>query len=121
AKGKDFAVSIGPWLVTPDELADARDGKGYRLAGTAAVNGRECSRGSWAAIHHSFGEMLARASADVHLRPGEIVGSGTIGGGSLLEVRDATLGRFLEPGDVVTLEIERLGRLESPVVARLAA
>ncbi len=121
AKGKDFAVSIGPWLVTPDQLADARDGKGYRLTGTAAVNGRECSRGSWSAIHHGFGEMLARASADVHLRPGEIVGSGTIGGGSLLEVREATLGRFLEPGDVVTLEIERLGRLTSPVVARPAA
>ena len=120
AKGKDFAASIGPWLVTPDELADTRDGKGYRLTGTAAVNGRECSRGSWAAIHHSFGEMLARASADVHLRPGDIVGSGTIGGGSLLEVREATLGRFLEPGDVVTVEIERLGRLTSPVVARPA-
>lgn len=117
AKGKDFAVSIGPWLVTPDELADARIGKGYDLAGTVAVNGRECSRGSWAAIHHSFGEMLARASSDVHLRPGDIVGSGTIGGGSLLEVREATLGRFLEPGDVVTVEIERLGRLTSPVVS----
>jgi fumarylacetoacetate (FAA) hydrolase len=118
AKGKDFAVSIGPWLVTPDELADRREGKGYRLTGTATVDGRECSRGSWAAIHHSFGEMLARASADVHLRPGEIVGSGTIGGGSLLEVREATLGRFLEPGDQVALEIERLGRLETPIVAR---
>ncbi len=121
AKGKDFAVSIGPWLVTPDELADRRDGKGYRLTGTASVNGRECSRGSWAAIHHSFGEMLARASADVHLRPGEIVGSGTIGGGSLLEVREATLGRFLEPGDQVAIEIERLGRLETPIVARPTA
>ena len=121
AKGKDFAVSLGPWLVTQDELADARKAKGYDPTGTAAVNGRECSRGSWAAIHHSFGEMLARASADVHLRPGDIVGSGTIGGGSLLEVREATLGRFLEPGDVVTVEIERLGRLTSPVVARPAA
>ena len=114
-------MSIGPWLVTPDELADVRDGKGYGLTGTASVNGRECSRGSWAAIHHSFGEMLARASADVHLRAGEIVGSGTIGGGSLLEVREGTLGRFLEPGDLVTVEIERLGRLDSPIVARPAA
>lgn len=121
AKGKDFAVSIGPWLVTPDELADARHGKGYDLTGTATVNGRACSRGSWAAIHHSFGEMLARASADVHLRAGDILGSGTIGGGSLLEVREATLGRFLQPGDVVTVEVERLGRLTAPVVARPAA
>ena len=65
--------------------------------------------------------MLARASSDVHLRPGEIVGSGTIGGGSLLEVRETTLGRFLEPGDMVTVEIERLGRLTSPIVAPPAA
>ncbi|HTS15464.1 MAG TPA: fumarylacetoacetate hydrolase family protein [Candidatus Sulfotelmatobacter sp.] len=121
AKGKDFAVSIGPWLVTPDELADAREARGYALTGTVTVNGRECSRGSWAAIHHGFGDMLARASADVRLRAGDIVGSGTIGGGSLLEVREATLGRFLEPGDRVTVEIERLGRLETPIVARPAA
>jgi fumarylacetoacetate (FAA) hydrolase len=118
AKGKDFATSIGPWLVTPDELADARRGKGYALTATASVNGQECSRGSWDAIHHSFGEMLARASADVRLRPGEIVGSGTIGTGSLLEIREVTLERYLQPGDRVALEIERLGRLETPIVER---
>ncbi|MFI5261445.1 MAG: fumarylacetoacetate hydrolase family protein [Candidatus Limnocylindrales bacterium] len=121
AKGKDFAVSSGPWLVTPDELAGTREGKGHALVGTAYVNGQACSRGSWAAIHFSFGEMLARASADVHLRAGEMLASGTIGSGCLLEVREATLGRFLEPGDVVTLEVERLGRLETPIVSRPAA
>ncbi len=88
AKGKDFASSIGPWLVTPDELADVRAAKGYELAMTATVNGVETSRGTWADIHHGFGEMLARASADVHLRPGDLVGSGTVGGGCLLEIKD---------------------------------
>jgi fumarylacetoacetate (FAA) hydrolase len=62
--------------------------------------------------------MLERASADVRLLPGDVVGSGTVGGGCLLEIRDGTLGRYLEPGDEVTLEIERLGRLVTPVIAR---
>ena len=118
AKGKDFASSFGPWLVTPDELADARVGSGYDLAMTAEVNGTETSRGSWSDAQFSFGEMLARASADVQLRPGDIVGSGTVGTGCLLEVRDATLGRYLEPGDEVVLRVERLGELRTPVVAR---
>jgi fumarylacetoacetate (FAA) hydrolase len=122
AKGKDFATTIGPWLVTPDELADARTGKGYDLAMTARVEtdgGRvDVSRGRWCDAAFSFGEMLERASADVHLRPGDLVGSGTVGTGCLLEVRDATLGRWLEPGDEVVLAIDRLGELRSPVVAR---
>jgi fumarylacetoacetate (FAA) hydrolase len=118
AKGKDFASSIGPWLVTPDELADARTGKGYDLAMTASVNGTELSRGSWSSAHFSFGEMVERASADVRLRPGDLLGSGTVGTGCLLEIRDETLGRYLEPGDTVTLAIERLGELTAPVVQR---
>jgi len=125
AKGKDFAASIGPWIVTPDELADARaaGSTGPDLAMIAVVEAAdggltEVSRGTWASAVHSFGAMLARASADVHLRPGEILGSGTVGGGCLLEVRDETLGRWLAPGDTVRLTIERLGALENPVVAR---
>jgi fumarylacetoacetate (FAA) hydrolase len=118
AKGKDFATSIGPWLVTPDELADRRSGKGFDLLMTATINGRETSRGAWSTIHHSFGEMLERASADVQLRAGDVLGSGTVGGGCLLEVREETLGRYLEPGDEVVLSIERLGELRSPVVPR---
>jgi fumarylacetoacetate (FAA) hydrolase len=120
AKGKDFASSIGPWLVTPDELADARAGKGYRLEMSVSVNGSKTGRGSWADIHYSFGEMLARASADAILRPGDLVGSGTVGGGCLLETREATLGRYLQPGDEVTLRIERLGELTAPIVPRPA-
>jgi fumarylacetoacetate (FAA) hydrolase len=120
AKGKDFASSIGPWLVTPDELAPARaaGAKGPDLAMTAEVNGVETSRGRWADAQFSFGQMLARASADVRLRAGDLIGSGTVGTGCLLEVRDETLGRYLEPGDVVTLRVERLGELRTPVVER---
>jgi fumarylacetoacetate (FAA) hydrolase len=118
AKGKDFASSIGPWLVTPDELAGTRRGTGYDLAMTAEVNGTETSRGRWSDAQFSFGEMLARASADVHIRAGELLGSGTIGTGCLLEVRDTTLGRYLQPGDSVTLRIERHGALTTPIVAR---
>jgi fumarylacetoacetate (FAA) hydrolase len=120
AKGKDFASSIGPWLVTPDELADARTEKGYNLAMTATVNGTELSRGTWADAQFSFGDMVARASADVRLRPGDLIGSGTVGTGCLLEVRDEILKRYLQPGDEVTLAVERLGSLTTPIVDRPA-
>jgi fumarylacetoacetate (FAA) hydrolase len=118
AKGKDFATTIGPWLVTPDELADRRSGNGFDLAMTATVNGAETSRGNWSSVHFSFGQMLVRASSDVQLRAGDVLGSGTVGGGSLLEIREESIGRFLEPGDEVVLRIERLGELRSPVIAR---
>jgi len=130
AKGKDFATTIGPWITTPDELATALTpgATGPELAMTAIVRPGdesqggvapvEISRGSWSSAQFSFGAMLARACADVHVRPGEVLGSGTVGGGCLLEVKDQTLGRWLEPGDQVVLSIERLGELRSPVVAR---
>jgi fumarylacetoacetate (FAA) hydrolase len=125
AKGKDFATSIGPWIVTPDELADAWSAGATApdLTMTATVVGAEghaveVSRGSWSTAHFSFAQMLARASADVHVRPGELLGSGTVGTGCLLEVKDETLRRYLEPGDLVTLEIERIGALQTPVVVR---
>jgi fumarylacetoacetate (FAA) hydrolase len=118
AKGKDFASSIGPWLVTPEELADLRSDKGYDLAMTAAVNGHELSRGTWSSAHFSFGEMIERASADARLRPGDVIGSGTVGTGCLLEIRDEKLKRYLEPGDTVTLAIERLGELTTQVIER---
>ena len=77
----------------------------------ARVNGVETSRGRWSDAVHGLADLAARASADVRLRPGDLLGSGTVGGGCLLEVREATLGRYLEPGDVVELEVERLGVL----------
>jgi fumarylacetoacetate (FAA) hydrolase len=125
AKGKDFATSIGPWIVTPDELAGAwpAGATGPDLMMTAAVTGAdgttvEVSRGSWSTARFSFAQMLARASADVHVRPGELLGSGTVGTGCLLEVKDSTLRRWLEPGDLVTLSIDRIGVLQTPVVVR---
>jgi fumarylacetoacetate (FAA) hydrolase len=122
AKGKDFATTIGPWLVTPDELADARAPRstGPDLAMTAEVNGQAVSHGTWSAAQFSFGQMLARASANALLRPGDLIGSGTVGTGCLLEVKDETLGRYLQPGDAVTLRIERLGELRTPIVERPA-
>jgi fumarylacetoacetate (FAA) hydrolase len=125
AKGKDFALTIGPWITTPDELADrwADGAAAPDLVATVAVTGAdgrvtEVSRGTWSVARYSFGQMLARASADVHVRPGDLLGSGTVGTGCLLEVKDQTLGRWLEPGDAVRLEIERLGSLSTPIVAR---
>lgn len=122
AKGKDFASSFGPWLVTPDELgtaaARAAGATGPDLAMTAEVNGVETSRGRWSDAQFSFGAMVARASADVRLRPGDLLGSGTVGTGCLLEVKDATLGRYLRPGDQVVLTVDGLGSLRTPIVAR---
>lgn len=116
AKGKDFAQSFGPYLVTPDELADrATDRAGvFDLAMVARVNGEERSRGNWCDLHYSFGEMIARASAGVTLYPGDVIGSGTVGTGCLLEITRAE-GPYLSPGDVVELEIERLGVLTNTV------
>jgi fumarylacetoacetate (FAA) hydrolase len=124
AKGKDFAISIGPWLVTPDELADRRSGKGFELDGVASVRMPDgpqvvVARTTWSTIAFSFGQMLERASADVRLRSGELIGSGTFGGGCLLESREGTLERWLEPGDEVVLSIERLGELRTPIVERV--
>ena len=117
AKGKDFATSLGPCLVTPDELADRRAGKGYDLTMIARRNGRELSRGNWASIHYSFGEMIARASRGVDLLAGELFGSGTVGSGCILELGPEAAGGWLAPGDRIELEIERLGTLAGTVQA----
>ncbi len=118
AKAKDFASGLGPALVTPDELSAFRAGKGYDLTMVARVNGRELSRGNWKDLHFSFGEMIARASADVTLRPGDVIGSGTVGTGCILEIGTEASGGWLKPGDVVELEVERLGVLRQTVGAR---
>ncbi len=112
AKGKDFATSLGPWLVTPDELADRKRGQHWDLTMVARVNGKEVSRGNLADLHFSFGQMIERASQDCTLYPGEVIGSGTVGTGCLLETGAAP---WLQPGDVVELEVERLGILTNTV------
>ena len=81
---------------------------------TARVNGVERSRGNWRDLHYSFGEMIARASAGVDLYPGDVLGSGTVGTGCLLELTRGE-GPWLRPGDGVELEIERLGVLGNTV------
>jgi 2-keto-4-pentenoate hydratase/2-oxohepta-3-ene-1,7-dioic acid hydratase in catechol pathway len=118
-KGKDFATSLGPVLVTPDELAGRRAGRAFDLAMTARVNGVEYSRASLADIHWSFGEMLAYASRGTELAVGDVVGSGTCGTGCILElslVHGAEAYPWLRPGDEVELEVEELGRLRNRVV-----
>ncbi|GAB4396908.1 MAG: fumarylacetoacetate hydrolase family protein [Anaerolineales bacterium] len=116
AKGKDFASSLGPCIVTLDELQDrATDRPGvYHLAMTARLNGKTIAQGNFKDIYWSFGEILARISQEVTLYPGEVIGSGTVGSGCLLETTRAQ-GPWLQPGDVVELEIERIGILRNRV------
>src|SRR5438874_267464 len=117
-KGKDFATSLGPWLTTPDELEPYRSGRAFDLTMTAEVNGVEYSRASLADIYWSFGEMLAYASRGTTLVPGDVIGSGTCGTGCILElslVHGSEEYPWLEPGDVVTLEVEHLGRVTNRV------
>jgi len=119
AKGKDFATSLGPWLVTPDEIEDKKIDRGdmgyvYDLTMTARINGVERSRGNWQDITFTFAQMIERASADVWLHSGDVIGSGTVGTGCLLELTKGQ-GPWLTPGDVVELDIERLGVLRNRV------
>ncbi len=117
AKGKDFATAIGPWVVTKDELADKRVGPGrYDLTMLARKNGKEISRGNFKDVTHDFTKMIERASRDVTLYPGDLIGSGTVGTGCILELGPETTGGWLEPGDTVELEIDRLGTLTTPIV-----
>ena len=117
AKGKDFATAIGPWVVTKDELADKRVGPGrYDLTMLARKNGKELSRGNFKDVTHDFTKMIERASRDVTLFPGDLIGSGTVGTGCILELGPETTGGWLEPGDTVELEIDSLGTLTTPIV-----
>src|SRR5205823_11872612 len=118
-KAKDFATSLGPWLVTPDELPYA-EGR-LRVAATLTVNGRELSRCDASEQHFPWPELLARAAAGTRLRPGDILGSGTLANGCLLELGPQDFGdgrgeRWFEPGDLVVVEADGLGALETPVI-----
>ena len=115
-KGKDFASSLGPCIVTTDELADRSAGRPgvYDLPMRARVNGKELSRGNMKDIHWSFGDILARASQSVTLMPGDVIGSGTVGTGCLLELTKAK-GPWLKSGDEVELEIDGIGILKNTI------
>jgi fumarylacetoacetate (FAA) hydrolase len=109
AKGKDFATSLGPVLVTPGDLPADLD-----LRAVARVNGEVRTDSRTGGMHFSWDEMLAAAARNTPgLRAGDVIGSGTVGGGCILEHGD---GRWLQPGDVVELEIEGIGVLHNRVV-----
>lgn len=116
AKGKDFASTLGPCLVTADEFKDKTAGRPgvFDLEMVARVNGVERSHGNFKDIYWSFGDILARASESVTLLPGDVIGSGTVGTGCLLEITKAK-GPWLHKGDHVELEIERIGTLRNKV------
>ncbi len=107
AKGKDFATAIGPCLVTPDEVPDLAS-----LRMVARVNGEVWSEGRFGTIHWSFPQMIEHVSRGESIYPGDLLGSGTVGGGCGLE-----LDRYLKRGDVVELEIQPIGILRTTIAA----
>ncbi|MFI2207299.1 fumarylacetoacetate hydrolase family protein [Streptomyces sp. NPDC020192] len=116
AKGKDSATSFGPFLLTADELAERRSGRGYDLEMTAHVNGTLYSSGNLADLSWSFEEMVAYASRGTRLLPGDVIGSGTVGTGCVLElsaVHGSERFPWLRPGDEVRLAIEDMGAIEA--------
>jgi fumarylacetoacetate (FAA) hydrolase len=121
SKGKDFATGLGPWIATLDEFGDRIDAAGrLHLAMSARVNGRELSRGNARDMYFTWPRIVAHASRDASLHPGDLLGSGTVGTGCILELGPENTGGWLKPGDVVELEAERLGVLRNPIVARPA-
>lgn len=125
AKGKDFATSIGPLLVTPDELETFRidppaghEGKRYNLKMRAFVNGQQVSEGNLGDMDWTFAEIIERCSYGVDLHPTEVIGSGTVGTGCFMELNGTGLlenpdfkPQWLQEGDVVELKIDELGSL----------
>jgi 2-keto-4-pentenoate hydratase/2-oxohepta-3-ene-1,7-dioic acid hydratase in catechol pathway len=117
-KAKDFANTLGPWIVTPDELEPFRTGNRLDLDLRASVNGRELGGDTLANMAWSFEELVTYASRGAWIRPGDVLGSGTCGSGCLFEL----WGRGqdwppLGPGDVVTLAVEGIGTLTNKVIA----
>jgi 2-keto-4-pentenoate hydratase/2-oxohepta-3-ene-1,7-dioic acid hydratase in catechol pathway len=119
--GKDGAHTLGPWLVTADELAGYRTEDGYLdLTATVELNGQVLTRDSLASASWTFGELIAYASAGAPVAAGDAFGSGTCGGGCLAEWWGRNGKREpapLAPGDVVTLTVEGIGTVSNQVVA----
>ncbi|MBN21083.1 MAG: fumarylacetoacetate hydrolase [Bdellovibrionaceae bacterium] len=122
AKGKDFATTIGPYLVPQEELllasTQSDEGRRFDLKMTASINGVQKSEGNFKDIHWTFAQILERVSQGVHLRAGEIIGSGTVGTGCLLELNGALPEHertWLKEGDEVSLSIEHLGTLKNTI------
>ena len=122
-KGKDFANTLGPWIVTPDELEPFRTGDRIDLDMRAEVNGREFGDDTLANMAWSFEELIAYASRGTWIRPGDVIGSGTCGSGALIELRGrrgADLYPWLAPGDEVTLRVQGIGALTNTVTSGVA-
>ena len=120
AKGKDFATSIGPWIVTADELTELHDADGFLdLDCTAYVNGELIGHDRLSHMHWTFPQMIAYASRDSVVLAGDLLASGTTGGGGCLAELWGRNGSQtpppLQPGDVVSIEVEALGPLASQV------
>jgi 2-keto-4-pentenoate hydratase/2-oxohepta-3-ene-1,7-dioic acid hydratase in catechol pathway len=105
AKGKDFATGMGPWLVTIDEIGNFEN-----LNMSAKINGEVWSQGNSGTRYWSFAQMIEHVSQDEYIYPGDVFGSGTVGGGCGLE-----LDKWVQPGDVVELEIDKLGILKNTI------
>ena len=116
AKGKDFASSLGPVIATAEEFGEETAGKPgvYHAAMQARVNGETLSQGNFSDMYWSFGQIIARASESVMLYPGDVIGSGTVGTGCLLELTKGQ-GPWLHEGDIVELEISGIGVLRNRV------
>lgn len=131
AKGKDFATTIGPWLVTLDELHEfeipAKEnhvGRNWNLEMTCNVNGVQVSKGNLGDMDWTFAEIIERASYGVDLYPGDVIGSGTVGTGCFLELNGTGklndpdyAEQWLQAGDVVEMDIDLLGKLSNIIVA----
>jgi len=127
AKGKDFATAIGPWLVTPDELApyltttkQGHTGKTYDLKMTCKVNGEQVSEGNVSDMDWTFAEIIERCAYGADILPGDVIGSGTVGTGCFLELNGTGLlndpdypVRWLQPKDQIELQITGLGTLQN--------
>ena len=120
AKGKDSASSLGPWIVTTDELAPfIRDGR-LHVRCTLKVNGIQWMENNAGIMYHSWGAMIERASRDSRMVPGDVLGGGTVTGGSIGEaIRNGFPARYLEPGDIVEIEVEGIGVLRNTIAPKL--
>jgi fumarylacetoacetate (FAA) hydrolase len=130
AKGKDFSTVIGPMLVTPDELEQYKVpakqghvGNSYNLKMTCTVNGVEVSLGNMGDMDWTFAEIIERCAYGVDILPGDVIGSGTVGTGCFLELNGTGKlndpnykEQWLQPEDVVEMEIDGLGKLSNTIV-----
>lgn len=124
AKGKDFATSLGPWLVTRDELKSSGQlkpsprGEVLNAKMTAFLNGKQYSEGDVNQMDWTFAQIIERASYGTTLYPGDVIGSGTVGTGCFLELNGSKItdNLWLKPGDEMVLTIDGLGELKNKIV-----